>query len=158
MIYRMTVKILALLIAITGLSGCGREITSSDPLIYITFGRSHGSLWGNQFSITLTETEIVEARFFPQGESEQTVVSHVPLSAEEWTKAEQAVLSLIPSLKEKREKKGIFQKSDGTEERTLSLTWKTEKGEKTITYDFPSSEEAIALEEYLETMVQEINP
>jgi len=154
MTYRTAAKLLAFLIAITGLSGCGRDITSSDSLVRITFDRSHGSLWGNQFYIDLTETEIVEARFFRQGETEQTEVSCIPLSAEEWTKAEQAVLSLAPSLKEKKEKKGIFQKSDGAEERTLILTWETETGEKTVVYDLPSTENAIALEEYLETLVQ----
>ena len=154
MTYRMTAKILAALIAITGLSGCSREITSSDPLIYITFDRSHGSLWGNQFYIALAETEIVEAWFFQQGEMEQTEVSHSPLSAEEWKEVEQAVLSLVPSLKEKKEKKGIFQKMDGTEERTLTLTWETEHGEKTVIYDFPNTDKAIALEEYLEALAQ----
>ena len=160
MTYTGIAKILALLIAITGLSGCGREITSSDSLIYIAFDRSHGSLWGNQFNIALTETEIVEAQFFPEGASEQTEVSHMPLSAEEWTKAEQAVLSLVPSLREHKEKKGLFgmKKADGTEECILTLTWKTKQEEKTITYDFSSSEEALALEEYLEALVQDTNP
>ena len=154
MTYRTAAKLLAFLIAITGLSGCGRDITSSDSLVRITFDRSHGSLWGNQFCIDLMETEIVEAQFFRQGETEQTEVSRIPLSAEEWKKAEQAVLSLAPSLKEKKEKKGIFQKSDGTEERTLTLIWETENGEKTVVYDLPSTENAIALEEYLEALVQ----
>ena len=154
MTYRTAAKLLAFLIAITGLSGCGRDITSSDSLVRITFDRSHGSLWGNQFYIDLTETEIVEARFFRQGEPEQTESHNILISTEIWEEAEQAVLSLAPSLKEKKEKKRIFQKSDGTEERTLTLTWETETGEKTVIYDLPSTENAIALEEYLETLVQ----
>ena len=138
----------------TGLSGCGSDITSAGTLSRITFDRSHGSLWGVQLYIDLTETEIVEARFFPQGESEQTEIRNVLIPTEIWEEAEQTVISLTPFLKEKREKKRIFQKADGTEERTLTLTWETEYGEKAISYDLPSTEEAAGLETFLEELVK----
>lgn len=158
MTYRMAAKILTFLIAITGISGCGSDITSSGTLSRITFDRSHGSLWGIQFYIDLTETEIAEARFFRQGETEQTEVSHRSISSEEWAQVEQIVSDLVPSLEEYKEKKSFFgskmQKMDGGESRTLTLTRRTETGEKTITYRWPSSKEADSLEILLETLAQ----
>lgn len=158
MTYKMTTKLLALLIAITGLSGCGSDITSSGTISRITYNRSHGSLWGVQFYIDLTKTEIAEARFFCQGETEQTEIYNIPIPAEVWEEVEQAISDLAPSLKEKKKKERLFQskmqKLDGTEERTLTLTRETENGEKTISYDFPTSEEAAKLENLLEALAQ----
>lgn len=147
------------LLFLAGLTGCGNSSAfapSCSPLSGVTFDRSHGSLWGIQFYISLTEAEIKEARFFQPGASEQTEISAVPLEEKAWEEIEQAVSSLLPSLAEKREKKSLFgmKKLDGAEERTLTLTWETENGEKAITYAWPSSEEAAKLEKLLEELVQ----
>lgn len=157
MTYKITATLLTLLL-LAGVSGCGSSTSaaSCDTLSRITYDRSHGSLWGIQFYISLTEMEIKEARFFQPGASEQTEISAVPLDGETWEQVEQAVSNLLPSLAEKREKNSLFgmKKLDGTEERTLTLTWETENGEKTITYTWPSSEEAAKLEKLLEGLVQ----
>jgi len=154
---KSTAKMLPLIIVITILGGC-QSTTTYDDLTRMTFERSHDSIWGIQFYIDMTETEIIEARFFHPGETEQTEILNAPISAETWREIEQAVISLEPNLKE--EKKGLFQgntkKLDGTEKRVLTIAWKTEDGEKTINYSYPATDEAIALEEYLETLVQEM--
>lgn len=147
------------LLFLAGLAGCGSSSAfapSCGSLSGVIFDRSHGSLWGIQFYISLTETEIKEARFFQPGASEQAEISAVPLDGETWEQVEQAVSNLLPSLAEKQEKNSLFgmKKLDGTEERTLTLTWKTENGKKTITYTWPSSEEAAKLEKLLEGLVQ----
>lgn len=147
------------LLFLAGLTGCGNSSAfapSCGSLSGVIFDRSHGSLWGIQFYISLTEAEIKEARFFQPGASEQTEISAVPLEEKAWEEIEQAVSSLLPSLAEKREKKSLFgmKKLDGAEERTLTLTWETENGEKAITYAWPSSEEAAKLEKLLEELVQ----
>lgn len=141
-----------------GLTGCGEaKLPADTTLNRVTYDRSHGSLWGVQFYIDLTETEIVKTHFFRPGEGDLTEVSSVPITAEQWKQVEEALLSLAPSLTVKKgEKLGFFkkQKLDGAESRTLTLTWEIENKEQTISYDWPSNDEADALEELLEAMAQ----
>ena len=158
----MTGRIFALMLTLViaaGLTGCGEaELPADTALTRVTYDRSHGSLWGVQFYIDLTETEIVRTHFFRPGEGELTEVSHVPVTVAQWKQVEQRILSLAPSLIVKKgEKIGLFQnqKLDGAESRVLTLTWEKDNQQQTINYDWPADAEADALEELLEMMVQE---
>ena len=158
----MTGRIITLaltLIFVAGLTGCGEtELPADTSLVRVTYDRSHGSIWGIQFYIDLTETEIVRTHFFPAGEGTLKEVSHIPVTAEQWKEIEQKILTMAPSLTVKKgEKLGFFkkQKLDGAESRTLTLTWEKNNKQQTISYDWPNTAEAAALEELLEVMVRE---
>ena len=142
-----------------GLTGCGEaKLPADTSLARVTYDRSHGSLWGIQFYIDLTETEIVRTHFFPADEGTLKEDSHIPVTDEQWKEVEQRVLTMAPSLAVKKgEKLGFFkkQKLDGAESRTLTLTWEKNNKQQTISYDWPNTAEADALEELLEMMVQE---
>ena len=158
----MTGRIIAVMLMLTfmtGSTGCGTKDLSADiSLRRVTYDRSHGSLWGNQFYIDLTETEIVSTHFFPEGEGNLKEVSYIPVTEEQWEELEQRIFTMVPSLKVKKgEKLGFFkkQKLDGAESRTLTLTWEKKNKQQTISYDWPDTAEAADLEELLEMMVRE---
>ena len=157
----MTGRIITLVLMLTlaaGVIGCGTKEPQEDiSLCRVTYDRSHGSLWGIQFYIDLTETEIVRTHFFPAGEGTLKEVSHIPVTAEQWKEIEQKILTMAPSLTVKKgEKLGFFkkQKLDGAESHTLTLTWEKNNKQQTISYDWPNTAEAAALEELLETMAE----
>ena len=160
--FDMTGRVIAWMLILTltaGLTGCGEtELPADTSLVRVTYDRSHGSIWGIQFYIDLTETEIVRTHFFPAGEGTLKEVSHIPVTAEQWKEIEQKILTMAPSLTVKKgEKLGFFkkQKLDGAESRTLTLTWEKNNKQQTISYDWPNIAEAAALEELLEVMVRE---
>lgn len=121
----------------------------------IRFDRGHGSAWGNQFYIEVCADEIVLARYFPEESQEQEVCEHIPITPEQWNE----ICLAIQALNLTKDRPSLWQKLweskklDGGEYRNLTLVWKTSKGEKEINYQWPSDQQANALEELLEQLV-----
>ncbi len=140
---------LLVLILLTGCSAPSGEITS------ITFERGNGSVWGHQFYIELTPSEIVALRY-PAPQSHDIVEeAHIPIAREDWEKALLLTEKLSPYLKEYKASfiKLLFRRgiTDGTDFKHLTLCY----GEDSILYKLPYVDEAFALEEFLTSFTAE---
>lgn len=143
----------------TMMVGCASK-NSTETLSKITFDRGHGSMWCHQFYIEVTENEIVCARYFPEGSSEQTTCQHIPITAQQWNELVAAVRALEPELKEDQpslwQKLFNSQKADGGEYRKLTLSRKTDGSEESVAYQWPASAAARELEALLEALLKEL--
>ena len=141
---------------LTMMVGCASE-SSPGTLSKITYDRGHGSMWGNQFYIEVTEDEIVCARYFSEGSSEQSTCQHIPITAQQWQELTAAVQKLEPELKKDQpsELQKLFksQKLDGGEYRKLTLSRKTDRSEESVVYQWPASAAAQELEVLLEALL-----
>ena len=148
---KVTVVMCLLLAAV--LSGCGAK--EKKTITGIIFERGHGSAWGNQFYVDLREDEILTASYFPEGEQEQMVCDHIPITPQQWNDIYLTVQKL--ELQKQRilllESLRPWQKLDGGEYRKLTLVWATAKGEERITYQWPDNQQADTLEKLLEQLV-----
>ena len=129
------------------LSGCGAKRNSD--ITTIKFNRGHGSMWGNQFYINLSPTQIVTARYIPEGSWDLVTVEQIPIPDAQW----QQIKSAVEQLPLKKARTDIWekQKLDGGEFRELTLV----RGTKEVTYDWPNTPEAQQLEQLLETLLLE---
>ncbi|MBQ8696499.1 MAG: hypothetical protein IJ519_02160 [Clostridia bacterium] len=104
-------------------------------LTRITFEHGHGSTWGTQYYIDITQSEISEVRYFSRNERglELKVENNIPISADRWLQIEKAALNIsqsIAPLKKhpirdalKRMLRSRHKAVDGREYRRLSLTF-----------------------------------
>ena len=153
---RKLICVLAVFLAAGLLAGCGKEELSEENLSGITYNRSHGSMWGVQFYIDITEDEISYTHFFLPEEYEMIEGEAEEITKEEWEKIKNSVMEFLPDLEEK--KSGGFLEGmvlDGGEEKSLTLTWETEKGEKEIEYIWPGGEAFDEFEKFLEDFAKE---
>ena len=126
------------------LAGCSSK---DNGVTKITFNRGHGSMWGNQFYIELQATEIVQARYIPEGQSELVTLEHIPITDAQW----QTLKSTVEQLPLEKTRTDIWekQKLDGSEFRELTLV----RGKKEVTYYWPNTPEAQQLEQLFETLL-----
>ena len=160
MMKRPTALLLALtaLIAAMLLTACTFDMENAE-LTQVTFTRGHGSMYGSQFSITVTKDEIVYASFFPEeGANDPTEVFGAPIDQAQWESIADLVGKMSPKL-EKDSSDTFFgkiinkikpQMLDGGEFRKLTLTLTIGDKEETIPYLWPQGEDAEALEALLE--------
>lgn len=124
----------------------------------LVFDRGHGSMWGNQFYIEVTETEIVYAAYFPEGASEQTTCQNIPITEETWASIVSAVDTLKPELVKDTptlwEKLAGSRKQDGGEYRKLTLSWQTSSNTEDVLYKWPASSAATQLETLLQSLLE----
>lgn len=128
------------------LAGCGAK---DESITGIKFNRGHGSMWGNQFYMDLAPTEIVCARYIPEGGWDLVTVEHIPITDARW----QSIKSMVEQLPLEKARTDIWekQKLDGSEFRELTLV----RGGKEITYYWPNTPEAQQLEQHFETLLAE---
>ena len=124
----------------------------------LVFERAHGSVWGNQFYVEVCADEIIEMRYFPEGEIDPVTVTHIPVTSMQWNALRDTVQSLPltkvkPSLRER-----LFgqNKLDGGEYRHLTLIQKNAQGETAVLYEWPQSEQAAELEKQLKQLTQNV--
>lgn len=128
------------------LSGCnGKE---DDAVTGIKFERGHGSVWGNQFYIEISDDEIVTARYIREGTGELVTEEHIPITDAQ-RQTIRTVAQQLPLEKERTQLWGK-RKADGTEFRKLTLIC----GTKETVYRWPNTPEANQLEQLLESMVK----
>lgn len=137
----------------TALLACTRD---GGVLTGIRFDRGHGSAWGNQFYIEVHPQQIAQLRYIPEESGELTVCENIPITGEQWQQLAEAVGAL--ELKEKRNtwREALFgaARQDGGEYRTLTLLWERKSETKEITYQWPRSDQANALEALLEGLTE----
>lgn len=139
--------ILILPVMLLWLPGCGK---GREPVTGLTFERGNGSVWGNQFYISMTQTGITTLRYIPDGSGELVERENLPITREQW----EAVLAQLEQLTLEREKPNLigslFGKQDGGDFRHLTVTY----GSETVTYRWP--ENGQALEALLEQLAGEV--
>ena len=137
------------LLLLTGCSG-GADMKNKIPgtLCGVEYSYRHGSMYGQDFYITLVPDEVVYASYFHEDLEtyhDEVEVSHAALDAEDWNKVEALVLDLYPVLQPVKEKSGfakliekllygeeILVLDAGSE--NLTLTWLTEDGQIEVKY------------------------
>lgn len=130
-------------------AGCKQK----DPAVTeIIFNRGHGSMWGNQFYIKVQATQIVLARYIPEGSSELVTAENLPITDAQWQTVKSAVEQL--PLEKARTKLWEKQKLDGGEFRELTLV----RGKKETAYGWPDNPEARQLEALLEQLLYDSLP
>lgn len=146
---KIVLIMLLILFLVALLPGCG---TKEDGITAIEFNRGHGSMWGNQLYMEVQPTQIVLARYIPEGQSELVTVEHLPITDDQW----QTVKSTVEQLPLEKARTNIWekQKLDGGQFRELTL----ERGKKETTYYWPNVPEAQQLEALLETLLYDSLP
>ena len=137
----MKLRLVAMVLALVSLSGCGR---TQAPITELHFRRGHGSAWGNQFYIEVNGTEIVTAEYIENGDL--VTVTHIPISEDQW----QTILAQTEQLPLKKARSDAWEKNklDGGEFRELTLV----RGTKKTAYRWPNTPEAEQLEQFLESL------
>ncbi len=131
----------------------------------ITYYNQNGMVNGADCSVELSEKEIIYANVFHiddnEGIYEYREKEHEAISEEQWKQASDAVMVLVPLLKEIPESKDAgeqsFQATDGPYSEELFLTWKNAEGvEEKYQYSIPQDRRMITLIDILKEIADPV--
>ena len=158
------IRILFFAMAMLIFSGCGGKAGTATPqplgtLAAIEYSRRVDMVWGENYSVRVSPSEIVFVEYFVEEDSDYRFETGIPLKEDQWQQLETTVLELLPGLTEIKPQKEalwkrLFKKEepfllDGADSSTLSFAWQTEDGTVSVSYnwknDDPNMQELISL-------------
>ena len=165
------IRVLLIVMSVLILSGCGKDAEPASPqplgtLAAIEYSRRVDMVWGENYSVRVSPSEIVFVEYFVEEDSDYRFETGIPLKEDQWQQLETTVLELLPGLTEIKPQKEalwkrLFKKEepfllDGADSSTLCLDWETEEGIVSVSYnwkyDDPNMQELISLLKSLQKM------
>ena len=136
------------------------QLRASQTLCGVEYCHTGGSVYGQDITIILRDTELVYASYFPwEGTddylgdgSDCITVENVPLEEGRWNEIEKAIEDILPILKRKNdEKKGVFRQllsrifvknedvMDGVGSLSFTVVWRDDESgdELKVSYEIP---------------------
>lgn len=136
------------------------QLRASQTLCGVEYCHTGGSVYGQDITIILRDTELVYASYFPwEGTddylgdgSDCVTVENVPLEEGRWNEIEKAIEDILPILKRKNdEKKGVFRQllsrifvknedvMDGVGSLSFAVVWRDDESgdELKVSYEIP---------------------
>jgi len=145
------IRVLLIVMSVLILSGCSKDAEPASPqplgtLAAIEYSRRVDMVWGENYSVRVSPSEIVFVEYFVEEDSDYRFETGIPLKEDQWQQLETAVLELLPGLTEIKPQKEplwkrLFKKEepfllDGADSSTLCLDWETEEGIVSVSYNW----------------------
>ena len=148
---KICIRVLLIVMSVLILSGCSKDAEPASPqplgtLAAIEYSRRVDMVWGENYSVRVSPSEIVFVEYFVEEDSDYRFETGIPLKEDQWQQLETAVLELLPGLTEIKPQKEplwkrLFKKKepfllDGADSSTLCLDWETEEGIVSVSYNW----------------------
>jgi len=145
------IRVLLIVMSVLILSGCSKDAEPASPqplgtLAAIEYSRRVDMVWGENYSVRVSPSEIVFVEYFVEEDSDYRFETGIPLKEDQWQQLETTVLELLPGLTEIKPQKEalwkrLFKKEepfllDGADSSTLCLDWETEEGIVSVSYNW----------------------
>lgn len=137
------------------LSACSAGKETSGVLTGVIFERGHGSAWGNQFYIHVSQQEILSLRYVSKATGNMETRTHISITQQQWQQIEAAVQAMELQVEKPSVRGRLLGSSrlDGTEYRKLSLVTQVGDEQVETAYQWPQSSQAAALEALFEQFI-----
>ena len=164
MIKRMIAMVLAAVMALMGLAGCGK--TEPQPtipetpelpgtLVGVNYATGSGMMAHSEFHIRLNRQEVEYTEFWPEDQYVENIKAgeHIPITEQQWADVETVILDLyqdgmLEAYRPKPEPESNSMDAfilDGGDYTNLSLVWETADGTEEIGYHWPGDRRVLTL-------------
>lgn len=160
--------VLISMLAALFMGGCNAEESSgmniTGTLVLVSYSRTNGSVWGDDFHVNMDEKEISYAMYHDGQQHDYHELYDMPITEEQWSQVEHSIRSMMDDVRPvvqptawDRFKAKFLSRDvvllDGGDSDRMMLVWETESGDILETYLTKSSDSYYDLIDLLREMV-----